>query len=234
MDIVLIGGLWLNATAWDATTPALEAAGHRVAALTLPGQGDGNAAATLDNQLDAVVSAVDAAAGPVLAIGHSAACTLAWLAADRRPEKVARVAMIGGMPSAEGEAYFDGLPIEDDLVRFPGWERFEGPDAADLTPDMRDAITGRVEGVPAAVAQGIVTYTNADRGRTPVTLICPEFSPAEAREWLAGGHMPELETVEQLDYVDIESGHWPMFSKPDELARIINQLAERSLARTRG
>ena len=28
-----------------------------------------------------------------------------------------------------------------------------------------------------------------------------------------------------LEYVDIDSGHWPMFSKPDELARVIADLA---------
>jgi len=37
MDVILIPGFWLNAASWDGVVPALEAAGHRVRALTLPG-----------------------------------------------------------------------------------------------------------------------------------------------------------------------------------------------------
>lgn len=37
MDLILIPGAWLDASSWDQVTPALEAAGHRVHAMTLPG-----------------------------------------------------------------------------------------------------------------------------------------------------------------------------------------------------
>ena len=87
MDIVLIAGLWLDGSAWDDVVPALEALGHRPVPLTLPGQGDGSASATLDDQVAAVLAAVDAAAGKPMVVGHSAACTLAWLAADARPDE---------------------------------------------------------------------------------------------------------------------------------------------------
>ncbi|HEY1485394.1 MAG TPA: alpha/beta hydrolase, partial [Micromonosporaceae bacterium] len=101
MEIVLIGGLWLDGSAWDEVTPALEALGHHAVPVTLPGQGDGSASATLDDQVAAVLAAVDAASGATMVVGHSAACTLAWLAADARPEKVGKVALIGGFPSAD-------------------------------------------------------------------------------------------------------------------------------------
>jgi len=84
VDIVLVAGLWLDGSAWDAVVPALEALGHRPVPLTLPGQGDGRRSATLGEQVAAVLAAVDAATGKPLVAGHSAACTLAWLAADAR------------------------------------------------------------------------------------------------------------------------------------------------------
>ena len=49
--------------------------------IALPGQGDGNAAATLDDQVAAVLASVDACTGPPLVVGHSAAASLAWVAA---------------------------------------------------------------------------------------------------------------------------------------------------------
>ncbi len=86
MDILLIAGLWLDGSVWSEVVPALEQLGHRPVALTLPGQGDGSASATLDDQLAAVVAAVDAAETAPMVVGHSAASTLAWLAADARPQ----------------------------------------------------------------------------------------------------------------------------------------------------
>ena len=98
MDILLIAGLWLDGSVWDNVAVQLEARGHRAVPITLPGQGDGNASATLADQVVAVVAAVDAAAGRPMVVGHSAACSLAWLAADTRPGKISKVAFIGGSP----------------------------------------------------------------------------------------------------------------------------------------
>ncbi|HEY2284746.1 MAG TPA: alpha/beta hydrolase, partial [Streptosporangiaceae bacterium] len=62
MDIVLIGGLWLDGSAWDSVARELAALGHRARPVTLPGQGDGQASASLADQVAAVLAAVDAAA----------------------------------------------------------------------------------------------------------------------------------------------------------------------------
>jgi len=126
MKILLIGGLWLDGSAWDEVVQQLQARGYEAAPVALPGQGAPPPAATLDDQRAAVLAAVDAAAGSVLVVGHSAASTLAWMAADSRPGKVARVAMIGGFPSADGDAYADFFELADGVMPFPGWEPFDG------------------------------------------------------------------------------------------------------------
>src|SRR5215813_7398176 len=102
MDIVLIGGLWLDGSAWDDVASALTTLGHRPVPITLPGQGDGSTSATLDDQVAAVLSAVDSAAAKPLVVGHSAACTLAWMAGDARPDRVSKVVLIGGFPTSDG------------------------------------------------------------------------------------------------------------------------------------
>ena len=106
MDIVLIAGLWLDGSAWDDVLPELEALGHRGIPVTLPGQGDGTTSATYDDQAAAVLAAVDAAEGRPFVVGHSAASTLAWVAADQRSDGVTGVALIGGFPTTE--ATFSG------------------------------------------------------------------------------------------------------------------------------
>ena len=225
MDFLLIAGLWLDGSAWDAVVPHLQAPGHRAVPLWLPGQGAPPATATLADQHAAVVAAVDAAAGTVVVVGHSAACTLAWMAADARPDKVARVMMIGGFSSGDGEEYASFFEIAEGVMPFPGWEPFDGPDSADLDDQLRERIAAAAIGVPEAVAKGVVHLHNERRFDVPVTLICPEFSPAQAREWIEGGQLPELSKARHLEYVDIDSGHWPMFTRPAELAGLLAEAA---------
>jgi pimeloyl-ACP methyl ester carboxylesterase len=210
----------MSADMWAPMVPFLPGA----LPLTLPGQGDGNASATLDDQVAAVVAAVDAAADRVVVVGHSAACSLAWLAADARPAKVAKVVLIGGLLPDNGQKYADLFPIVDGQMAFPGWEAFEGPDSADLSPPVRDSMAGAMIPVPAGVARGVVRLTDERRYDVPVAAICPEFTPAQAREWIEAGDTPETALVKHLDLIDIDSGHWPMVTRPAELAAMLAAL----------
>jgi pimeloyl-ACP methyl ester carboxylesterase len=225
MDFLLIPGLWLDGAAWDAVVPHLREQGHRVTALTLPGQGAPPASATLADQVAAVIAAIDAAGGPVAVIGHSAASTLAWIAADARPDQVAAVAMIGGFPASDGRSYAGFFPAADGVVPFPGWAPFEGPDAADLDDELRARFASAAVTVPETVTKGVVELTDERRFEVPVTLICPEFSPAEAKAAIDGGEVPELARAKHVEYADIDSGHWPMLTRPAELAALLLQVA---------
>jgi pimeloyl-ACP methyl ester carboxylesterase len=173
----------------------------------------------------AVLAAIDASPGKPLVVGHSAACTLAWLAADARPEKVAKVALIGGFPSSGGQPYFGGFETTDGVLPFPGWGPFEGPDSADLDEDTKRRIAAAAIPVPEGVTKGVVHLTDERRFDVPVVIVCPEFTPAEAREWIGAGDVPELAKAKHLEFLDIDSGHWPMFSKPNELARLLAEVA---------
>ncbi|MEV0161726.1 alpha/beta fold hydrolase [Nonomuraea fuscirosea] len=226
MDILLIGGLWLDASTWDDVVPALEAHGHRAVPVALPGQGDGSRSATLGDQVAAVLAAVDAARGEVMVAGHSAACTLAWLAADARPERVAKVALIGGFPSGDGQTYADFFEVEDGVMPFPGWGPFEGPDSADLDEAARRDFASAAVPVPEGVAKGVVRLKDERLFGVPVLVVCPEFSPDEARAWVAAGDVPELAKAERVEYADLDSGHWPMLTRPAELAGLLAAAAK--------
>jgi pimeloyl-ACP methyl ester carboxylesterase len=173
-----------------------------------------------------VVSAVDAAAGRPVVVGHSAACSLAWLAADARPGKVSKVILIGGFPCGDGKPYFSGLPVQDGALPFPGWSEFEGPDSADLDDAARRAFASAAIPVPEGVIRAAIRLTDDRRYAIPVVLVCPEFTPDQAREWIEHGEVPELAKSKDVSFVDIDSGHWPMLSAPDELARILALAAE--------
>ncbi|MGK5685334.1 alpha/beta fold hydrolase [Actinoplanes sp. URMC 104] len=216
-QLVLVAGLWLDAPVWTGVVDDLTRHGRRAVPVSLP-------PTTLDDQLAAVLAVVDAQAGPSVVVGHSAAATLAWLAADRRPDRVSKVVLIGGFPTADGEKYADFFPVTDGVMPFPGWEPFEGPDAADLDEHARQSFAAAAVPVPEAVARGVVRLTDERRYDIPVVLVCPEFTPAQAREWIGAGALPELSRAKHVDLVDIDSGHWPMLTRPADLAAILAAL----------
>jgi pimeloyl-ACP methyl ester carboxylesterase len=219
MDILLIGGLWLDGSAWNDVVTELAALGHK--AVVVP-----NTAETLDDLVAGVVTAVDAAAGRPLVVGHSAACTLAWLAADRRPEAVAKIALIGGFPSSDGKLFADFFEIKDGVMAFPGWEPFEEDgSAADLDAEARRRFEATAVPVPEGMAHGVVRLTDERRYEVPVVVVCPEFSIAQARGWIDEGLVPQLSKAKHVEFVDIESAHWPMLTKPAELAGILAKAA---------
>jgi pimeloyl-ACP methyl ester carboxylesterase len=221
MDILLIGGLWLDGSAWDVVVPELEALGHHPVPVALPGQGDGSTSATLDDQVATVLAAIDAASGRPLVVGHSAACTLAWLAIDARPEQVAGVVLIGGFPWDDGKLYADLFEMTDGVMPFPGWEPFEGPDSADFSDALKEAFAARAVPVPEGVARAVVRLTDDRRFDVPVTVVCPEFTPAQAQQWIDAGDVPELARAKHVDLVDLDAGHWPMFTAPAALAALL-------------
>jgi glycosyltransferase involved in cell wall biosynthesis len=114
---------------------------------------------------------------------------------------------------------------EDGVMPFPGWEPFDGPNSADLDEEARTALAAAAVPVPVGVARGVVRLRDERRFDVPVTVVCPEFTAAQAREWIDGGDVPELAHAKHVDLVDLDSGHWPMFSRPAELARTLSAVA---------
>jgi pimeloyl-ACP methyl ester carboxylesterase len=91
-----------------------------------------------------------------MVVRHSAACSLAWLAADARPAKISKVVLIGGSPSPDGQPDFSGFPVQDGAVPFPGWGEFEGPDSADPDDAAKQALASAAIPVPDGVTRGVV------------------------------------------------------------------------------
>ncbi len=156
MDILLIAGLWLDGSAWGEVVPAARALGHRPVPLTLPGQGDGAATPRSTTRWPRCSPPWTPRPARPMVVGHSAACTLAWLAADARPSEVAKVALIGGFPADRRPAVRRLLPERPTAsCRFPGWGPFEGADSADLDeatrqPDGRGGDPGPRRSCPRA------------------------------------------------------------------------------------
>jgi pimeloyl-ACP methyl ester carboxylesterase len=229
MDIILIPGLWLDASSWDDIVPALRQAGHRPHALTLPGMESKDADRSgigLRDHVDAVVSVIDSIAPAdrnVVLAGHSGGGAIAHAAADARPERVARVVYVDSGPLGDGGTINDELPAEDGEVPLPDWSLFEKEDLVDLDEDLRAAFRARAVPSPARVASDRQQLSDNRRYDVPVTVIACEFPSSMLRDLIEQDHpfVRELSKIRDVTYVDLPTGHWPQFTRPAELAEAI-------------
>jgi pimeloyl-ACP methyl ester carboxylesterase len=226
VDVILIPGLWLDASSWDDVVPALERAGHRPRPLTLPGMEARDAdrsAITLRDHVDAVVAAVDEAAGPVVLVGHSGGGAIAHAAVDARPDRVARVVYVDSWPVGPGGCINDELPVVGGEIPLPDWDFFPAEDLVDLDDERRAAFRARAVPSPAQVAAGRQELADERRYDVPVTVVACEFTGDQLRAWMAAGEAPlaELSRVRDVTYVDLPTGHWPQFTRPHDLAGVL-------------
>jgi pimeloyl-ACP methyl ester carboxylesterase len=216
MDVVLVPGLWLDAASWDAVTPALTKAGHRPHAVEPAGT-------TLRERIDGVVAAIDAAEGPVALVGHSAGCGIAYGALDARPGQVAHAVLVAGFPTADGDPIVDGFTPIDGVVPLPDWADFDEADLRGLDDAARAAFRDRAIAVPEHVVTDRQHLHDERRYAVPVTAVATEYTTADLqglieRGWATVREFPKLQ---RLRYVDLPTGHWPQFSRPDDLAQVI-------------
>jgi pimeloyl-ACP methyl ester carboxylesterase len=229
MDIILIPGFWLDGSSWDDVIPALEQAGHRTHALTLPGMDSKDAdrsGITLRDHVDAVVGVIDSvdpAGGPVVLVGHSGGGAVAHAAVDARPDRVARVVYVDSGPLGEGGVINDELPAANGEVPLPDWSLFDEEDLVDLDDDLRAAFRERAIPTPVHVTSDPQHLADERRYDVPVTVIACEFPSSMLREWMEQGHpyVRELGRIRDVAYVDLPTGHWPQFTRPEELGRAI-------------
>ncbi len=229
MDVILIPGFWLDGSSWDPVVPVLDQAGHRTHALTLPGMESTDAdrsKITLRDHVQAVVDVIDSldpAGGKVVLVGHSGGAALAHGAVDARPDRVGRVVYVDGWPTGPGRPINTGLPAANGEVALPDWSQLDDEDLVDLDDDLRAAFRARAIPSPQHVVHDPQQLSDERRYDVPVTVIACEFPSAQLREWMAQGEptFQELAKIRDVSYVDLPTGHWPQFTRPEELGQTI-------------
>jgi pimeloyl-ACP methyl ester carboxylesterase len=229
MDIVLIPGLWLDASSWDQVIPFLQRAGHRTHPLSLPGMESKNAdrsQITLRDHVDAVVEVIDSldpTDGQVVLVGHPGGGAIAHATVDARTDRIAHVVYVDSVPLGEGAVINDELPTENGEMPLPDWSLFEEEDLIDLDDELRAKFRERAIPSPAHVAIDPQQLVDERRHDVPITVISCEFPSSEIRKLIEqdDAYVRELAKVRDVDYLDLPTGHWPQFTRPEELGRAI-------------
>ena len=226
--IILVPGFWLGAWAWDEVAGLPREGGHEVTALTLPGLESADAdrsQVSFADHVDAIVAAVESASAPPVLVLHSATGFSGYAASDRVPEKIAEIVYVDTAPG-KGVLDPDFAEAEKPMV----WAEIEEEENLDgLSEEHKARFRERAVPVPGSLIRESIELTNDARRDIPSTLIATGFSSADyqkyAREhpdWAFLAGVPELR---KATWVDLPTSHWPMWSKPRELAGIIGDVA---------
>jgi pimeloyl-ACP methyl ester carboxylesterase len=225
--IILVPGFWLGAWAWEEVADVLRTDGHDVTALTLPGLESIDAdrsTITLTDHVEAIIDAVRAAEAPVILAVHSASGFSGYAASDRVPDRIAAMVYVDSAPGKGAlDPGFDG--VEKPLV----WKDIEEEENLDgLSEEQKETFRQRAVPVPGGVLREAIELTNDARRDIPSTMICTAF-PSDKVKAYAAEHDPTwlggVKELRNATWVDLPTSHWPMWSRPADLARIIGDVA---------
>ena len=226
--IILVPGWWLGAWAWDEVATALRADGHDVTALTLPGLESKDAdrsAITAEDHVRAIVDAINAKDRPVVLAVHSGSGFPGYAASDRVPDRIAHMVYVD---TGAGKGAMDAEFADAEKPLPPPEELAANENLDGLSEEQLATFRERAVPQPGNVLRQAVELTNDARLDVPSTVICTAFSADEYKDAVKAGYdfVLGLQEVRNITWVDLPTSHWPMWSRPTELAEIISNIAK--------
>lgn len=235
---ILVHGAWEESGMWDRVAPILRQAGHAVTAVDLPGHGTNKqpgAVATSQSYRQALANILGKQDYPVILVAHSMNGALISQVAEEIPEKIERLVYVTAFLLKNGGSVYAAMEGDGANGAFPEI-RFSDDQAYATLPEpalrrigLHDVDDDEIERILPLMAEWqasepflMQVEVSAERfGAVPKTyirtsidrMISPALQDAMIANW-------EVDSVFEL-----ESGHFPTSSKPEELAEVLLQAA---------
>ncbi|GAB2872227.1 hypothetical protein GCM10027074_44900 [Streptomyces deserti] len=229
-NFLLVAGTWLGAWAWDEVAAELRAAGHGVHPLTLSGLAEkqGMPAGQQTHVQDIVDEVERLDLRDVVLVGHSYSGIPVGQAAGRIGDRLGRVVLVDADAAVDGESFLSGWPSDHVRQSIADHDGFWPPLAADdyagqgLTRHQVFRITGGSTPHPGAALTEPAVMARP-LGELPGTYVKCLLDGEEP--W---GAAAELLGSDRWELVKLDTGHWPMFSQPRELAQVLHESAAKA------
>ncbi|SKA20893.1 Pimeloyl-ACP methyl ester carboxylesterase [Enhydrobacter aerosaccus] len=233
---ILVHGASHGGWCWEKVKPILEGHGHKVCTPDLPGLGKDQtppASVTLADNVERISRLLDKMEEPVILVGHAlGGVTISQVAEARRRKIKALVYVCGLMPPSgktsremtgdDPDALFrrsrelspDGLTYTFARAQLPVLFY------ADVSPEDRYRAMERLRPQPISISTTPVSLTDDRFGSVPRWYIeCTQDNAVRiARQRTMVKTLP-------CKVITMECGHTPFYSKPEELAEHLEEIA---------
>jgi pimeloyl-ACP methyl ester carboxylesterase len=226
---VLVPGAWLGAWSWNRTVPLLREKGHKAYPVTLTGMGDRVHLASRELGMETAVQDVLNVIEyndleDFVLVGHSFAGKVACAVADRAHKRVRLVLYLDAFRPEKVRTPQGGFN-PGEFPRPPGsWtvpfsEKVVDAIGKDVVGKDRDWMLSRATPWPVKLATDPITLSEKfDKIKSAYIFCTLSGDPVDE---IVAGKWGQLEGP----YKIMETGHWPMITKPEELVRDMLALA---------
>jgi pimeloyl-ACP methyl ester carboxylesterase len=164
----------------------------------------------------------------VLAV-HSGTGGAGYAASDRIPDRIAAMVYVDSGPATGAmDPGFEGaekpLPSPEELAAN---ENLDG-----LSEEQLATFRQRAVPEPGGILRDAPRLTNDARLDVPTTAICTGYTSDEYKDAVKQGYdwLGGFAELRNITWVDLPTSHWPMWSRPKELAALIGDIARRAAA----
>ncbi|WP_432034833.1 alpha/beta fold hydrolase [Streptomyces cucumeris] len=224
-NYLLVAGARLGSWAWDEVVPHLKAAGHSVYPLTLSGLAEkrGVPAGQQTHVQDIVDEVERQDLREVVLVGHSYSGIPVGQAAERVGDRLAGVVFVDSSVPADGEPFVSSWPDGGVMVRASIAEN-EG--FWPVAPAAHFEGHGLTDEQIARIVRGSTPHPGATLTEPAVLERPLSDLPATYIKCTLGDPEPsddvaKLLVSEHWRLIEMDTGHWPMFSQPRELAQVL-------------
>jgi len=223
---VLVHGAYQGGWIWKPVAQRLQKGGHTVYAPTLEGCGErhqgvraGITVTTHAREIERLLFFEDLSS--IVLVGTSSGGMVICKAAELARERIARLAFVDALALLPGERVADivNRPAANAITALttsPTRQDAEGRMFADLEPASRAWALARYTPHPIAALEAPMEPTDFwERAWTASVIRCKRArNPPESHQ---------RRTAERLKapYAELDTGHYPMLSEPEELARLL-------------
>ncbi len=234
---MLIHGSWHNAWNWHKVVPLIEAAGHRVICIDLPGMGRDKTPVkevTLQKSVAKITEVIDQQPGKLILVGHSKNGIMVSQAAEYRPDKMEALVYLAAYLVPDGKTQREYAVQDTGGVLKPYVIFDESTQSTTLDPVIyKEGLYADCEDDIVEMAKLLLSSEPVNTGTTRLELTDENFGriPRYYIECLEDRAVTPY--IQQKMYMELpcqkvyqlKSSHSPFFSRPEELVTLLFDIA---------
>ena len=237
MDIILIPGLWLDGSSWDEVIP-VAGARRDIAPTRSRCPAWSRTTPTGRRSPCATTSTPSSRRSTPSTRPTARSCWSATPPAPRSPTPRSTPGPTGSPASSTSAASRSATATPSPTGTRPRTARSRcrtgRPSRTRTSPTSttkaRAEFRERAVPSPEHVTRDPQQLSDERRYDVPVTVISTEFTSEMLRGWIDQGLAPvrEFTKIREVEYVDLPTGHWPQFTRPDDLGQAILATVDRA------